>query len=78
MKSLVIAQPAAFLVCLALLASATKPSRAQDKAAVGAFPLSSSLPYFVALGKSFFKEFNIEAEMTTLMGGPANVGLRNF
>ncbi|WP_441240746.1 ABC transporter substrate-binding protein [Tardiphaga sp. 768_D3_N2_1] len=46
---------------------------AQDKVAVGVFPLSSSLPYFVALEKGFFKEQNIEPEMTKLMGGPANV-----
>jgi NitT/TauT family transport system substrate-binding protein len=31
------------------------------------------LPYFVALERGFFKEQNIEPEMTKLMGGPANV-----
>src|SRR3954471_3702216 len=44
-----------------------------DKVAVGVFPLSSSLPYFVAVEKGFFKEENIAPEMTKLMGGPANV-----
>ncbi|MEA2960162.1 MAG: NitT/TauT family transport system substrate-binding protein, partial [Alphaproteobacteria bacterium] len=37
------------------------------------FPVSSSLPYFVALERGFFKEQNIEPEMTKLMGGPPNV-----
>jgi NitT/TauT family transport system substrate-binding protein len=46
---------------------------AQDKVSVGVFPVSSSLPYFVALEKGFFKEQNIEPEMTKLMGGPPNV-----
>src|ERR1700738_1492836 len=46
---------------------------AQDKVSVGVFPVSSSLPYFVALERAFFKEQNIEPEMTKLMGGPPNV-----
>ena len=46
---------------------------AQDKVSVGVFPVSSSLPYFVALERGFFKEQNIEPEMTKLMGGPPNV-----
>ncbi len=49
------------------------PQAEPDKVAVGVFPLSSSLPYFVAVEKGFFKEVNIEPEMTKLMGGPANV-----
>ena len=53
--------------------SASGQALAQDKVSVGVFPLSSSLPYFVALEKGFFKEQNIEPEMTKLMGGPANV-----
>jgi NitT/TauT family transport system substrate-binding protein len=48
-------------------------SKAQDKVSVGVFPISSSLPYFVALDRGFFKEQNIEPEMTKLMGGPSNV-----
>ncbi len=37
------------------------------------FPVSSSLPYFVALEKGFFKEQNIEPETVRLIGGPPNV-----
>jgi NitT/TauT family transport system substrate-binding protein len=59
----------------ALTLSAAGPDRAaaQDKVSVGVFPVSSSLPYFVALERGFFKEQNIEPEMTKLMGGPPNV-----
>jgi NitT/TauT family transport system substrate-binding protein len=63
----------AVLLLLAGLGAPTDPARAQDKVSVGVFPLSSSLPYFVALERGFFKEQNIEPEMTKLMGGPANV-----
>lgn len=60
-----------------LSAVAALPAAAQDKPAdkmkVGVFPLSSSLPYFVALERGFFKEVNIEPETIKLMGGPANV-----
>src|SRR3954470_19593834 len=55
------------------IALAALPAAAQDKVSVGVFPVSSSLPYFVALEKGFFKEQNIEPEMTRLMGGPPNV-----
>src|SRR6202171_4961409 len=58
---------------LALGATASGQALAQDKVSVGLFPLSSSLPYFVALERGFFKEQNIEPEMTKLMGGPPNV-----
>ena len=44
-----------------------------DKVKVGVFPISSSLPYFVALDLGYFKELNIEPETITLMGGPPNV-----
>ncbi|MET0877028.1 MAG: ABC transporter substrate-binding protein [Tardiphaga sp.] len=57
----------------AMMALTAGAASAQDKVAVGVFPLSSSLPYFVAVEKGFFKEQNIEPEMTKLMGGPANV-----
>ena len=57
----------------AMMALTADAASAQDKVAVGVFPLSSSLPYFVAVEKGFFKEQNIEPEMTKLMGGPANV-----
>jgi len=58
---------------LALAAALPARSHAQDKVSVGVFPVSSSLPYFVALERGFFKEQNIEPEMTKLMGGPPNV-----
>jgi NitT/TauT family transport system substrate-binding protein len=57
----------------ALGAAAPGRAAAQDKVAVGVFPVSSSLPYFVALERGFFREQNIEPEMTKLMGGPPNV-----
>lgn len=55
------------------LAVSTVPAAAQDKVKVGVFPISSSLPYFVAIEKGYFKELNIEPETTKLMGGPPNV-----
>jgi NitT/TauT family transport system substrate-binding protein len=54
-------------------ALAATPALAQDKVRVGVFPVSSTLPYFVALEKGYFKEQNIEPEMTRLIGGPPNV-----
>jgi len=63
----------AMTLLLALAAALPAPSHAQDKVSVGVFPVSSSLPYFVALERGFFKEQNIEPEMTKLMGGPPNV-----
>src|SRR6202048_999763 len=61
------------IAMLALSAVASGEAVAQDKVSVGVFPVSSSLPYFVALERGFFKEQNIEPEMTKLMGGPPNV-----
>jgi NitT/TauT family transport system substrate-binding protein len=49
------------------------PAAAQDKVKVGVFPISSSLPYFVALDLGYFKELNIQPETIRLMGGPPNV-----
>ena len=49
------------------------PAAAQDKVKVGVFPISSSLPYFVALDLGYFKELNLEPETIRLMGGPPNV-----
>jgi NitT/TauT family transport system substrate-binding protein len=60
----------AAILCAALGATA---ALAQDKVKVGVFPVSSSLPYFVALERGFFKEQNIVPEMTRLIGGPPNV-----
>jgi len=61
------------LAALAILAWLTHPAAAQDKVKVGVFPVSSTLPYFVALERGFFKEQNIEPEMVRLIGGPPNV-----
>jgi NitT/TauT family transport system substrate-binding protein len=61
------------IAMLVLSVVAPSPAAAQDKVSVGVFPVSSSLPYFVALERGFFKEQNIEPEMTKLMGGPPNV-----
>src|ERR1700733_4307193 len=61
------------VAALALGTAASAPALAQDKVSVGVFPVSSSLPYFVALQRGFFKEQNIEPEMTKLIGGPPNV-----
>jgi NitT/TauT family transport system substrate-binding protein len=55
------------------LAVVAAPASAQDKVKVGVFPVSSSLPYFVALERGFFKEQNIEPETVRLIGGPPNV-----
>jgi NitT/TauT family transport system substrate-binding protein len=71
MKSLKLAICAAAVLALSALQSGR--AVAQDKVSVGVFPISSSLPYFVALERGFFKEQNIEPETTRLMGGPPNV-----
>ncbi len=49
------------------------PANAQDKVKVGVFPVASTLPYFVAIERGFFKEVNIEVETSRLIGGPPNV-----
>jgi NitT/TauT family transport system substrate-binding protein len=60
---------------LAAMALSSLPAAAQtpDKVKVGVFPISSSLPYFVAIDLGYFKELNIEPETIKLMGGPPNV-----
>src|SRR5258707_10787033 len=57
---------------LVLVLSATAGSAA-DKVKVGMFPISSSLPFYVALDLGYFKELDIEPEVSKLMGGPPNV-----
>ena len=61
------------IAALAALAALAAPAAAQDKVKVGVFPVSSTLPYFVAVERGFFKEQNIETEMVRLIGGPPNV-----
>jgi NitT/TauT family transport system substrate-binding protein len=48
-------------------------AQAVDTVNVGMFPISSSLPFYVALDMGFFKELNIEPNVSKLMGGPPNV-----
>jgi NitT/TauT family transport system substrate-binding protein len=67
------ARRAVLAAVLCGLALGATPAVAQDKVNVGVFPVSSSLPYFVALERGFFKEQNIAPEMTRLIGGPPNV-----
>jgi NitT/TauT family transport system substrate-binding protein len=61
------------VAALATAAYLVAPAAAQDKVKVGVFPVSSTLPYFVAVERGFFKEQNIETEMVRLIGGPPNV-----
>jgi NitT/TauT family transport system substrate-binding protein len=49
------------------------PVRAADKVTVGVFPVSSSLPFFVAQDRGYFKAQDLEVEMVRLIGGPPNV-----
>ena len=60
-------------VALALMAALAGPAQAQDKVKVGVFPTASSLPYFLAVERGFFKEEGIEPEMVRLIGGPPNI-----
>jgi NitT/TauT family transport system substrate-binding protein len=49
------------------------PAIAQDKVKVGVFPVSSSLPFFVAQDRGFFKDQKLDVEMVRLIGGPPNI-----
>ena len=62
-----------FVTASLLAVFSIAPGQAQDKVRVGVFPVSSTLPLFVAIERGFFKENNIEIEMTRLIGGPPNV-----
>src|SRR5437016_12019152 len=62
------------LVCaLTAMVTLATAAAAQDKVEVGVFPVSSTLPYFVAVERGFFKDQNIETEMVRLIGGPPNI-----
>jgi NitT/TauT family transport system substrate-binding protein len=63
----------ALTTAVGLLAWFAAQAQAQDKVKVGVFPVSSTLPYFVAVERGFFKDENIETEMVRLIGGPPNV-----
>ncbi|HSD41526.1 MAG TPA: ABC transporter substrate-binding protein [Burkholderiales bacterium] len=56
-----------------LVAALAAPAVAQDKVKVGVFPVSSSLPFFVAQDRGLFKDQKLEVEMVRLIGGPPNV-----
>ncbi len=64
-----LASAAAAVLSLAALTGA----QAADKVKVGVFPVTSGLPYFVALERGYFKDAGIDAEMVRLIGGPALV-----
>src|SRR5262249_59997722 len=55
---------------VAVTAALGQGAAAQDKVKVGVFPTASSLPYFIAIERGFFKEQNIEPETIRLIGGP--------
>jgi len=55
------------------VAAAALPAWGQDKVKVGVFPVSSSLPVFVAQDRGFFKDERIDVEIIRLIGGPPNV-----
>src|SRR6202046_4676798 len=64
-----------FAAALVAACLSSLPAAAQtlDKVKVGLFPVSSSLPYFIARDLGYFRELNIDPETITLMGGPPNV-----
>jgi len=55
--------------CLGLMS--TGYATAEDVVRVGAFPVTSALPYYVARDRGYFEEQGIETVETRLMGGPA-------
>jgi NitT/TauT family transport system substrate-binding protein len=58
---------------VAALTGLGQPAAAQDKVKVGVFPTASSVPYFTAIERGFFKEQGIEPETIRLIGGPPNI-----
>jgi len=56
-----------------LVAALAAPAVAQDKVKVGVFPVSSSLPFFVAQDRGYFKDQKLDVEMVRLIGGPPNI-----
>lgn len=57
------------VLCLGLMSAGF--ASAADVVRVGAFPVSSALPYYVARDRGYFEEQGIETIETRLMGGPA-------
>jgi NitT/TauT family transport system substrate-binding protein len=72
MKSLFAKSLSSLAVVLAFLAS-TGSVQAADKVRVGVFPVSSSLPFFVAQERGYFAAEGIETEAIRLIGGPPHV-----
>src|SRR5256885_5596100 len=58
---------------VAAMAGLGQPAAAQDKVKVGVFPTASSLPYFAAIERGYFKEQSLEPETIRLIGGPPNI-----
>jgi NitT/TauT family transport system substrate-binding protein len=51
------------IACAMLSLIATAPARALDKVTIAVNPLSSALPYFIAVDRGYFKDAGIETEM---------------
>src|SRR5260221_4752998 len=60
-------------VVAAALAGLSSAASAADKVTVGVFPVSSSLPFFVAQDRGYFKAQELDVERGRLIGGPPNV-----
>jgi NitT/TauT family transport system substrate-binding protein len=61
------------VVLAAVMTAGSGAALAQDKVRIGVFPVSSSLPHFVAAERGFYKEQKLDVEMVRLIGGPPNV-----
>src|SRR5256885_13733518 len=62
-----------FGTIVAVMGALAQSAAGQDKVKVGVFPTASSVPYFAAIERGFFKEQNIEPETIRLVGGPPNI-----
>lgn len=62
------------LAASTVMLGAANIASAADVVRVGVFPVSSALPYFVALKRGYFKDQGIETKSQRLMGGPALLG----
>jgi NitT/TauT family transport system substrate-binding protein len=64
----------ALSVSAALLAISLQPAHALDQVKVGVFPVSSSLPFFVALDRGYFAEQGIEPVQTRMASSTLIIG----
>ncbi len=55
------------------LSGASAAAQGLEEVKVGVFPISSSLPFFVALDLGYYKELGLAPQVSILMGGPPNV-----